>query len=211
MMLGNASYKTLYSEVRERHAQQQHFTSSDFETMSDDQHHHVLIAAAEIQRGGPETAMNRVQEATGGGLLGSTFMHVGDIYHRAHEWGSTGRNVRGDARDKINKVHYQLTYPYGFEREAGEQLHNNLNMEGGNPHATWGHIKVLGEDYAKEHAKLPSYTHVGHLAKAASIHLGKLRFGATAGVLERLKDMGNEGMGAHFSRQASIDFMRTQE
>ena len=172
----------LYQEVNERYLAQKPFTSSDFEKMTDTEHAAVLHHSAELQRGAPEEAMLHIQRKLQGGSFPFDAEHLGDLYWRAnHMHGATRSGNFNDVDNKVAKTLRGLTHPYGYERTIKEDLAGSGN--------TMDEVRVLGQAYAKEHAKLPVYTYPSHLMSQITQHFGNLRFGATVGGLETLKPM----------------------
>lgn len=152
---------------------QQH-TSSEVEAMTPEQAMAVREAGARYQRGRPESAMNRIQERSGGGVFSHAVEHVGDLTHRMNEM--EGRAAAQTVRPKIRSMHHTLHHGYGFEREHEENIVSNARYKGEDPDTLRSDVRALSQTYADEHRKVPVYNYPSEVARDAAVSLGEHRF-----------------------------------
>lgn len=141
---------------------------------------------SDMQRGGPEIAMTRVQFANIGGVLNPVVEHVGDIINRMTqmrviEWGLDA------AAEKIEKTYRWLTHPYGFAKEFEQNIQQNAEYKGV-PSEDFRHkVDQALAIYAHEHEKLPVYNAAQFLARQASISLGQKQWDMAVQCLDTLR------------------------
>lgn len=212
MALSDETNNQIAADVQNRYERGTPYSSRDIAGMSNDEYETVLHHSAMLQRARPEDAMLRIQKKIKTGMYSHAVEHVGDIYHRAQEHG--GAFGYSYVQPKIESNLSDLKHPYGFEREARENVLANSKYYK-DPSINWEAAVVLGRDYAQEHSRLPVYNLPAHWASQAAQHLGNMRFGATTGALEQFtphmhphKD--TEGWKQLLSRDASIDFLKSQ-
>ncbi len=149
---------------------------------------------ADAQRGAPEVAMRRLQGAQISQLYGWVCEHTGDISHRMSQTYSFFKGGYQWVDEKVAKVLRSLRHPYGFRREAFEQIKSNhaLHVREGNP--KWASVEdaiqrleALGKAYADEHRKLPVFNEVQMLARDAAIAMGEMDFEEAQRLLEELE------------------------
>ena len=195
---GNERFR---AEVDARHAEGGFFSGDEIRSMTPSHFREVLDSAASIQRGAPESQMNKIQHETHGGVYPHAVEHVGDIPHRIGEGGGTyGMQY---VRPKVKSMHSLLHNGYGFEREMNE----NWESTGVAP----AHVQEMGEHYALLHATVPNYNEPMALGTSAAVNLGLHKFGRTRQALTSLKDLtDNEGKyTAAISQEASAAYMDT--
>jgi hypothetical protein len=147
----------------------------------------VRSAGASYQRGRPESAMERFQEAYGGGVLPHALEHIGDLTHRMNEGG--GRFGSEFVAPKIDSMRSSLNHPYGFEREMGEQMRENTRYRGTDLGSQEQVIESLGKAYSDEHRKVPVYNFPSEVARDAAVSVGEGRFNDTRRHMDHLSVM----------------------
>jgi hypothetical protein len=218
-------------DVNRRYKIGTHYSSGDFEGMTDEEHGLVLHHSAMLQREHPEYAMNRIQSKLKGNEYSHAVEHVGDIYHRAQERG--GAYGLEYVLPKVRDIKRSLDRPVRFRDEAVRQIQSNSEYHK-DPSINWDAAIALGKDYANEHSRLPIYNLPALLANQTAIHLGNTRFGAASGALNQLhshmdgprigwgeedpekleqhravwKGIGDTWRGLH-TRQSGIDFLKS--
>jgi len=149
---------------------------------------------ASLQRGDPEKAMLAVQRSQISQIYGYELEHVGDLTHRmAQDPGFYGGGYE-DVKPKVTRALSHLKEGYGFEREAIEQVEQNLRSEqsrgrliGVTKEQKLEELKSLSQKYADEHKKLPVYNEAQKHARDAAVALGEWRFDDAIKSLEVLK------------------------
>lgn len=143
------------------------------------------------QRGKPEVAMLKAQEALGGGVLSFCLEHIGDLTHRMTHMVGWSRPSAGEGYvdDKISKTLRMLTSDYGFEKEVKQNFQNNANYRK-IPIADFNKRadEALAK-YAQEHSQLEVYNRAQWLAREAAVSLGKKKFAETIKHLRELQGM----------------------
>lgn len=147
---------------------------------------------AQMQRGAPENAMLRIQKSGISQIYDHIAEHVGDLIHRMSEKRTSSAGYEF-VKQKVDKALYFLTNPYGFEKEALEQIHSNLAVwkEQGKWmdetfDSLYKKIRDLSKKYAEEHRKLPTYNDAQKHAQAAAVSLGEWDFDQTTRHLKEL-------------------------
>jgi hypothetical protein len=145
-----------------------------------DPRQHAFRSLATAQRGAPEDAMRRAQDALvehpSGPFYGKLLEHTGDLIHRMTEHG--GEQNR-----------------YG-ESAVREKIGNLLPMLGNtSAKARMSAIPHLPEvdRYVDEHRKLPTYNPMHEAAKRAAISVGHKDFNIAATHLWKIKDALDSG------------------
>lgn len=140
---------------------------------------HVLTAFNDLanqQRGEPEQAMLRLQQAYGGGVGSFAAEHIGDLNHRLNEWAryphEGPRWGYTNFAPKVDKTHAVLHNPYGFEKEMEENYRSNIDHYGHDEQEYRDAVKKAWEDYGNAHEKLPAYNRPQMLSRAAASSLG---------------------------------------
>lgn len=187
-------------------------SSQEVAGMSPDQYRDLIDKVASAQRGAPEAAMLRAQNALGGGVYPHALEHVGDLTHRINESG--GRFGTEFVAPKVSRILSSLRQPYGFEREMAENVAGNARSWRRNtPVPTMEDYRSFGKQYADAHRALPVYNDPSFHGREAAVALGEHRFGDTVEHLSRLESfIQNEDAWRHvMSQPGSIDFLRRQE
>lgn len=144
---------------------------------------------AYAQRGEPEDAMGKVQDAAGGGVLSFVVEHVGDLTNRMAKdlgWGDAGFEY---VNDKVRKTLGSLTQTYGFEREHREQMESNARHRGVSLDEHTRKVRAALKEYERAHAGLRVFNQAQWLARQAAIDLGREDFRGARLSLYSLKDM----------------------
>lgn len=195
----------------QRHAEGKHFDADEVAALPPTHYSALLNSAASYQRGKPESAMNDAQRQLGTGVLPHALEHVGDLTHRmAEEGGAYGTEY---VAPKVRQTLRSLEHPYGFEREAGEQLRENAKYasERGRTPPTEDTVRAVGQKYADEHRQVPAYTRPMYLGRAAAVALGEGRYGdATSSLraIQRTIDHGEDHFRAEMAQPAAVEFLR---
>ncbi len=145
-----------------------------------------FFSLARMQRDLPEKAMLKVQHAIGGGVMNSAVEHVGDLSHRGWEKATFPSAGYEFFKPKVTHMIDLLTNGYGFKREFEENIVNNANYLKVDVNAFREKVYQALENYANEHAKLPTYNHAQELAKEAAVSLGRRDFSTTVKCLKEL-------------------------
>ncbi len=182
--------KEIENDVWNRYETNKPYTSRDLEGMTDPEYREVLAHSARIQRVHPENAMSNIYTKLGGGVYPYAAEHIGDLYHRSHQERFNTHYGMSLVREKTNKILDDLTRPYGFEREMRENIEA---ASGRDKSISWDTAVLLGKHYAHEHSRLPVYNYPAHLMTQATQHLGNMRFGATASLLQSIKSLVDPG------------------
>lgn len=156
---------------------------------------------AEAQRGRPEQAMLKIQRSQISQLYGYLAEHIGDLTHRMSEKIGTLKGGYENVKKKVELSLRALKQSYGFEKEVKEQIKSNLrhDKEIGkeDDNTTYEDrlekLKELGEQYAKEHKKLPTFNNAQKIAQKAAIAYGNFDFKNCIDNLERLKSILDKG------------------
>lgn len=126
---------------------------------------------ADAQRGAPERAMIRAQEANGGGVVSYAAEHLGDLTHRMAEHG--GRFGREFVEPKVRRVLKLLRSEYGFAREHEENMRANARARGTSPDEHLERANDALAKYAAEHRKLTVYNEMQRAARDAAVAFGE--------------------------------------
>jgi hypothetical protein len=197
--------------VRPRHRAGKSFSSEEIEDMSDQQYRVTISDAAFRQSQGlPEHRMLQTKEAHSG-LYGFLAEHIGDMSHRMGKpFSSQSPDKRGASYDrhypleKLHKTSRTINHPYGFEREHGEQIQENVdyyqNLEPDSKyppkHPTTitteeytQKLDATGEAYSQAHEALPVYNAPMSKARDAAVHLGRQQFDNVRADLSKIEYM----------------------
>lgn len=140
------------------------------------------------QRGAPEIAMTQAQRANGGGVLNYVLEHGGDLSNRAspahnYEW------AKGEAKYKAENVLRQLKHPYGFAREAEENIRDNARYKGVTVEEHKAKLDKALKEYADAHKALKVYNPVQKAGRDAAVAIGEGRYDDAINHLERFIEM----------------------
>ena len=152
----------------------------------------AFTALGRTQRGDPESAMNRVQEATGGGVMAYAVEHVGDLTHRMSHmagWSGGGGDGYEYVHEKVKSCLRSLRNKYGFEREAHKNFENNARYQGVSIDKFMIGVNAALAGYVAEHRKIPVYNRAQWLARQAAIDLGQMKIRDTIWDLGALDDL----------------------
>ena len=141
--------------------------------MSSHEYAYVLHHSAEIQRGAPEQRMLEFQRATGGGLLGHSAEHIGDLIHRLNQEG--GRFGTEFVEPKVRSQLRGLTHGYGYEREHLEQMRSNAAHMGVDFEEHMERVRAAGQVYTAAHEQVPVYNTPSMHGAWAAEALGEMR------------------------------------
>lgn len=181
-----------------------------FSTISDDDYKGIMNQVGDLQRGRPESAMLVAKRETGGGVYPHSLEHIGDLTHRINEYG--GRLGTEFVRPKVESQLYQLTRPYGYEREMLEQIESNRSFaaERGKTAPDLDRVRELGANYAEEHRAIPVINRPTALGRRAAINLGGMQFGSTVRNLIGLQALTDDTdrYRHEISRQGAIDYLK---
>jgi hypothetical protein len=159
--------------------------------------HQKFLALADSQRGAPEKAMLRAQDAMGGGVMQTAVEHVGDLTHRMSEWTAIANGDMGFeyVKPKVDRSLNLLRSRYGFGREFQENIASNARFakeHGYKPVSMEGATEAL-RAYADEHRKLFVYNDMQRAARDAAVALGEQRFDDAVKELEKLESVLKQG------------------
>lgn len=149
----------------------------------EEQEHPWTTNIARAQRDLPEDAMKMAQRQLGGGAVGFSIEHAGDILHRTYEGVAINDGFGyNTVLDKVNKVirAVQEIQREGFweteERNYPYVLADKKKGTG----KTWEEHKQVIKDvlgnFAEEHSKLPAYNDLQKTVKTINVSLGRLDF-----------------------------------
>ena len=196
--------------VEPRHRAGKSFSSEEIEDMSDQQYRATITDAAFRQRGKPETAAIQGVQGAHSGLYGFLAEHIGDMSHRMgmpFSSQSPDREASYDRHyplEKLNKTSRTVNHPYGFEREHGEQITENVdyyqNLEPDSKYppkhpntiTTEEYTQKLdaaGEAYSQAHEALPVYNAPMAKARDTAVHLGRQQFNDVRAGLSKIEYM----------------------
>ena len=155
---------------------------------------HPLVGAAftkiaETQRGAPELAMLRVQRHNIGGVLNPVVEHAGDLLHRMTESAKHGFANQPTMKEKVDRLLRSLEHPYGFEKEAEENLRNNARAFNGTYAGFRDRLNASLKDYHATHAALPVYNRAQWLAREVALAVGHKDFPTAIAHLKALKEI----------------------
>ena len=155
---------------------------------------HPLVSAAftkiaETQRVVPELAMLRVQRHNVGGVLNPVVEHAGDLLHRMTESAKYGFANQPTMKEKVDRLLRSLGHPYGFEKEADENLRNNAKAFGGTYAAFRDRLNASLKEYTKAHAALPVHNRAQWLAREVALAVGHKDFPTAIAHLKSLKEI----------------------
>ena len=199
--------------VEPRHRAGKSFSSEEIEDMSDQQYRATITDAAFRQRGKPETAAIQGVQGAHSGLYGFLAEHIGDMSHRMgmpFSSQSPDREASYDRHyplEKLHKTSRTVNHPYGFEREHGEQITENVNYqqakraEPGQTGTEWASglraeraeytqkLDAAGEAYSQAHEALPVYNAPMAKARDTAVHLGRQQFNDVRAGLSKIEYM----------------------
>lgn len=164
---------------------------------------------ADQQRGNPETAMLRAQEAMGGGVLSVVIEHTGDLIHRMSERRTFNTGGYEFVKEKVDKILSYLDHGYGFARETNENLRNNARYAEENGRGTkdeyYQKVETSLLNYAKAHSQLSTYNEVQRLANNAAVAIGESNYTMARVYVGKLSEYLEEGVPAWIARAHQID------
>jgi len=144
-----------------------------------------FFALAGEQRDKPEHAMLTVQRTLGGGPMSVTAEHVGDLIHRMSEEPTFRSAGYEYVKEKVVKCLHWLKNPY-FARELEGNIISGAKYYGVDEEKHRQKVYAALENYAQEHAKLPTYNNAQKLAQIAAVNLGRRNFKNTIAALNML-------------------------
>jgi len=181
----------------------------------------AFVELADIQRGAPEVAMTKAQFDLGGGVLGYTLEHTGDLTHRMAEYG--GRFGDEYVKPKIDRIFNLLTNDYGFEKEVKENLLSNIKyqFQTEKPNISLKEyekqyrekVSKSLQKYADEHKKVPVYNDMQLAGREAAIAMGEGRYDDALENIYIIKKAIDEGNYSERSLEfdPKIDFRKPKE
>jgi len=150
---------------------------------------HVVTAfkgLAEAQRGKPERATMKVQEAMGGGVVNPLVEHVGDLTHRLTEMSHYGLAGQPYVQEKVERAIRYLSSQYGFAKEMTENIKSNASYYKTTPQELRQKIYAAMKEYADAHKELPVYNETQFLAREAAVAVGERRWDDALSLLKKL-------------------------
>lgn len=159
------------------------------------------------QRGVPERLMTEYQTKIGGGVMGHSLEHTGDLLHRMtndirHGDDSFGRRT---VLDKVTRVLNNLESGYGFLKEHNENIANNARYFGMDPDELGSVSDDILEKYARSYEDIAVYNEPQKLAKNAAVSLGRKDVAEATKNLRKLKELA-EDEELYKNAQRSIKF-----
>lgn len=138
----------------------------------------AFVALGYAQRGEPEEAMERAQNALGGGRLNFIIEHVGDLTHRMTHMLKfiVPDDGYGYVKDKVDKTLPTLQHTYAFARNFRANMESSARYYNVPLSEYMLRVNEALAAYAAAHAKLPVYNHAQWLAREAAIALGQQNF-----------------------------------
>lgn len=161
---------------------------------------------AKVQRGHPEEVMVAVQLIYGGGVLHPVVENVGDLIHRMSEKTTYDSAGFSYVKKKVKEALYDLTSPYGFEREMRENIIMNAKYKNIDPDILFEKVSEKLKEYADAHRSIPTFNYVQRKAKAAAVAVGQQRWNDAIENLEYLKSILDQGIDAWISEAHKIDY-----
>jgi hypothetical protein len=150
-------------------------------------------ALADQQRGKPESAMLKVQNKLGGGVLSPVVEHAGDLIHRMSQHPDFYKGGFEWVKEKVDKVHRYLHSEFGFEKEHKQNWQNNAKYRKKDPTAFKKDLDAALKIYAKEHGKLKPFNDVQKLANDLAIAIGEQRWNEARRLSSELKKITDKG------------------
>lgn len=156
----------------------------------------AFVALGDAQRDAPESAMNEVQQALGGGVLSVMVEHIGDLTHRMADKNTMRTAGYSYVLEKVdrslrylgNKYGPMISRTSGFQKEHDENVRNNARSRGV-PEAQYrAELNAALKKYSDEHRKLVVYNEAQWDARQAAIEIGKQDFDYVYLLLRNLKD-----------------------
>jgi hypothetical protein len=145
---------------------------------------------ADAQRGAPEMAMLRAQDAIGGGVMSVMVEHIGDLTHRMAEKSDFIPHAGYEfVKPKVERGLRHLKDGYGFSREHYENITNNARYHNVPVEEYSNKVRTALRAYADAHKKLRVYNYAQELARDAAVALGEEKFGFCQTCLDQLMDM----------------------
>tara|TARA_B100000586_G_scaffold256841_1_gene220018 strand:- start:1499 stop:2395 length:897 start_codon:yes stop_codon:yes gene_type:complete len=188
---GQVSFKE--GIVKPRHSAGKSFSSEEIEDMSDQQYRVTISDAAFEQRGLPERRMLQTKGAHSG-LYTYLTEHIGDMSHRMGEpYASQSPHGEEYERhyplEKLRKTQRTINHPYGFEREHGEQITENVDYRQADRAEYTQKLDAAGEAYSQAHEALPVYNAPMAKARDTAVHLGRQQFNDVRAGLSKIEYM----------------------
>ena len=181
--------------VEPRHRAGKSFSSEEIEDMSDQQYRATITDAAFRQRGKPETAAIQGVQGAHSGLYGFLAEHIGDMSHRMgmpFSSQSPDREASYDRHyplEKLHKTSRTVNHPYGFEREHGEQITENVDYHQADRAEYTQKLDTAGEAYSQAHEALPVYNAPMAKARDTAVALGRQQFNDVRAGLSKIEYM----------------------
>ena len=180
--------------VEPRHRAGKSFSSEEIEDMSDQQYRATITDAAFRQRGKPETAAIQGVQGAHSGLYGFLAEHIGDMSHRmgmpfSSQSPHGGEYERHYPLEKLRKTQRTINHPYGFEREHGEQITENVDYQQADRAEYTQKLDTAGEADSQAHEALPVYNAPMAKARDTAVHLGRQQFNDVRAGLSKIEYM----------------------
>lgn len=146
-----------------------------------------FINIGRLQRDEPENAMLNVQRVMGGGVLNPVVENGGDILHRMNDPNTFERAGYEYVNEKVVRVIWYLSNPYGFEREFNENIITNARYDKGPVERLRKNIDKALNEYAHEFKKLPTFNRAQKYAQNACVCIGEKRWDDALKFFKELK------------------------
>lgn len=147
------------------------------------------------QRGRPEQAMLKASHYMGGGVLPVVIEHVGDLTHRMSHHAKYDTAYPDLVQEKVRRALDYMDYPYGFEKEMGENFEVNARYDNIPLEEFRAQVDEYLSDYADAHKELTVYNRPQYHAREAAVSLGEKNWDKTREhlyALQKLLDQGPE-------------------
>jgi hypothetical protein len=129
---------------------------------------------ADDQRGRPESAMLRIQDLTGGGMVHQLVEGIGDLTNRMAKGAGWGYDHIDNVSDKVRAGIRNLRQgDRGPQAEYDRIMRSNAEFKGVPLAEYQKQIEDALEKYAAEHGKLKVYNRVQWLGRQAAVFVGK--------------------------------------
>jgi len=159
---------------------------------------------ANLQRGAPEEAMGRIQDAAGGGLLSYIVEHAGDLTHRMAKSPLYNRGGFREVKEKVDKIYPDLQ-TYSFSKMY-KNIENNAHYHRENVRHKLLDVEERLLDYANEHRRLPVYNEAQRNARDLAVAIGEQRWNDARELIADLKYHTDQGRD-HWEEYAMRDHL----
>jgi len=159
---------------------------------------------ANLQRGAPEEAMGRVQDAAGGGLLSYIVEHAGDLTHRMAKSPLYTRGGFREVKEKVDNIYPNLQ-TYSFSKMY-KNIENNARYHRTNVRRKLQDVEETLLDYAEEHRRLPVYNEGQRNARDLAVAIGEQRWNDARELIANLKYHTDQGRD-HWEEYAMRDYL----